>query len=326
MAGPVTDGVTDGPLYTVGLMADVIGVSRSAVRHWIRHGLLAATRRSGSIEWFDFEQLVIARRLAGLLSSGLSLRKLDAQLAALGQGDAAAAARADGRIVREGDRLLLYSQGRLVGGEGQLQLGFLADAVGREAPRHPELDARTVPLPSTVAADAAGIAPLTSDPVAADPAGGDLLDTDSLLDLAAELSADGHLDDACEALRAILQANPPTPEVVFTLAELLYRSGDLTAARERFYMAIELDPDHLAARASLGCLLWEMGEHELAIAALDGVVRQQPDFADAHWQLAGILEEIGRIEEAKHHLREFLSLAPESPWTDAAREKLDCLS
>jgi tetratricopeptide (TPR) repeat protein len=91
-------------------------------------------------------------------------------------------------------------------------------------------------------------------------------------------------------------------------------------------MAIELDPDHLAARASLGCLLWEMGEHELAIAALDGVIRQQPDFADAHWQLAGILEETGRIDEAKHHLREFLVLAPESPWTDAAREKLDRLS
>lgn len=321
MAGNVTDDVTDGPLYTIGLMADVIGVSRSAVRHWIRHGLLVATRRAGSIEWFDFEQLVIARRLAGLFSSGLSLRKLDAQLAALGQGDAAAAARADGRIVREGDRLLLYSQGRLVGGEGQLQLGFLADAVGREAPRHPELDARTVPLPSAVTVDPEGTAPSGGDPV-----GGDLLDTDSLLDLAAELAADGHLDDACEALRAILQANPPTPEVVFTLAELLYRSGDLTAARERFYMAIELDPDHLAARASLGCLLWEMGEHELAIAALDGVVRQQPDFADAHWQLAGILEETGRIDEAKHHLREFLVLAPESPWTDAAREKLGSLS
>lgn len=317
----MADEVTDGPLYTVGLMADVIGVSRSAVRHWIRHGLLLATRRSGSLEWFDFEQLVIARRLAGLLSSGLSLRRLDAQLAALGQGDAAAAARADGRIVREGDRLLLYSQGRLVGSEGQLQLGFLADAVCREAPRHPELDAQTVPLPVAAADEAAGVAPAGDD-----PSGTDLLDTDSLLDLAAELAADGHLEEACEALRAMLQAFPPTAEVVFTLAELLYRSGDLTAARERFYMAIELDPDHLSARASLGCLLWEMGEHELAIAALDGVVRQQPDFADAHWQLAGILEETGRLDEAKHHLREFLSLAPESPWTDAAREKLDGLS
>lgn len=321
MAGRVTDGVMDGPLYTVGLMAEVIGVSRSAVRHWIRHGLLAATRRAGSIEWFDFDQLVVARRLAGLLASGLSLRQLDHQLAALGQGDAAAAARADGRIVLEGGRLLLYSQGRLVGGEGQLQLGFLAEAVGREAPRHPELDAHTVPLPSAVTADRAA-----ADTSSADPAATDLLDTDSLLDLAAELAADGHLEEACEALRAILQAQPPTAEVVFALAELLYRSGDLTAARERFYMAIELDPDHLAARASLGCLLWEMGEHELAIAALDGVVRQQPDFADAHWQLAGILEETGRLDEAKHHLREFLSLAPESPWTEAARDKLGGLS
>ena len=106
------------------------------------------------------------------------------------------------------------------------------------------------------------------------------------------------------------------------LAELLYRAGDLTAARERYYAAIELDADHLEARANLGCVLAELGEHELALAALDGVLRQEPDYADAHWHVAGILRDMGRQRESARHLRTFLRLAPESPWAESARERL----
>jgi tetratricopeptide (TPR) repeat protein len=107
------------------------------------------------------------------------------------------------------------------------------------------------------------------------------------------------------------------------LAELLYRAGDLTAARERYYAAVELDADHLEARSSLGCVLAELGDHELALAALDGVLRQQPDYADAHWHLAGVLHDVGREAESRRHLRTFLALAPESPWATTARERLD---
>jgi tetratricopeptide (TPR) repeat protein len=106
------------------------------------------------------------------------------------------------------------------------------------------------------------------------------------------------------------------------LAELLYRAGDLTAARERYYSAIELDPDHLQARASLGCVLAELGEHDLAVAALEGVLRQEPDYADGHWHIAGVLRDMGLTGDADHHLRRFLDLAPESPWAALARDRL----
>jgi tetratricopeptide (TPR) repeat protein len=110
------------------------------------------------------------------------------------------------------------------------------------------------------------------------------------------------------------------------LAELLYRAGDLTAARERYYAVIELDPDHLQARASLGCVLAELGDHELALAALDGVLRQEPSYADAHWHVAGVLADLGRGREARHHLDTFLALAPESPWATLARQRLETLT
>ena len=65
-------------LYTVAMMADVLGVPRAAVRHWLRSGLLEPVRQAGSIEWFDFPQLVVGRQLVRLLAAGLSLREIDA--------------------------------------------------------------------------------------------------------------------------------------------------------------------------------------------------------------------------------------------------------
>jgi len=143
-----------------------------------------------------------------------------------------------------------------------------------------------------------------------------------ILDLADDLEAAGEFVEAAEAVRAVLQAQGPTAPVMFMLAELLYRAGDLTAARERYYAAIEIDADHLQARSSLGCVLAELGEHELALAALEGVLRQEPDYADAHWHIAGVLADLGRMTESRHHLGTFLALAPESPWAALAREKL----
>ena len=309
-------------LYTVPMMAAVLGVPVAAVRHWQRGGLLEPARRAGALEWFDFQQLVIGRRLARLLTGGLSLREIDAKLAQLDPGGAAEAARASGRIVADGRRLSIRRDNRLIGGGGQLQFGFYAESLAGEDSPTIMLLAEARPANSPVTAGPAiaiGLEGLED--------GSDVIDeptsTAELLDLAADLEAAGEFVEAAEAIRAVLQAEPPTAHVVFMLAELLYRAGDLTAARERYYAAVELDTDHLEARSSLGCVLAELHEHELAIAALEGVLRQQPDYADAHWHMAGVLEQVGRFDDAARHLRTFLALAPASPWAKLARERLD---
>jgi tetratricopeptide (TPR) repeat protein len=103
----------------------------------------------------------------------------------------------------------------------------------------------------------------------------------------------------------------------------LYRAGDLSAARERYFAALELDEEYVEARASLGCVLAEMGELELAVATFEGALRFHPDFADVHYHLAGVLDRLGRSDEAAQHLRDFLQLAPESPWAEASRDRLN---
>ena len=121
-----------------------------------------------------------------------------------------------------------------------------------------------------------------------------------------------------EVYRSLLSAIGPHAEICFQLAELLYRVGEPEAARERYYMAIEIDDDFVEARANLGCLLADTGETELAIASFRGALRYHPNYPDAHYHLARLLEELNRGEEATDHWRAFLMLAPDSPWADEA--------
>lgn len=313
--GPGGDAPGVRRLHTTAMLTDLLGVPPVAVRHWIRTGLLVPTRRSGTLDWFDFGQLVAGRSLARLLAGGLSLREIDAKLAALAPGAVADLARA-GSVVADGRRLSLRRGGRLLGAGGQMQLAFYTDGLGEGSgqvaaePARPVVDMaahRCVEIEIDAAGEAARVT---------------AADITEILDLADDLEAAGEFIEAAEAVRAVLQAQGPTAAVVFTLAELLYRAGDLTAARERYYATIELDPDHLQARTSLGCVLAELGEHELALAALEGVLRQEPAYADAHWHVAGVLAELGRDREASHHLETFLELAPGSPWADVARSRL----
>jgi tetratricopeptide (TPR) repeat protein len=145
---------------------------------------------------------------------------------------------------------------------------------------------------------------------------------DDLRSLADELEGCGRADQAIEVCRAILVSGQATPEDHFALAELLYRSGDLAAARERYYAAIELDEDFVEARANLGCVLAEQGETELAEAALRGALACHPDYADAHYHLARLLDRLGERAEAAAHWQRFAELAPASPWADEARDRI----
>ena len=131
--------------------------------------------------------------------------------------------------------------------------------------------------------------------------------------LAAEWEDAGRLSEAADLHRAAMAAAGPDPEGCFQLAELLYRQGDLGGARERYYMAIELDEDYVEARANLGCVLAETGQRELAIAAFEGALRYHPDYADAHYHLARTLDDMGHRLTAEQHWRKFLALAPDSP-------------
>jgi len=140
---------------------------------------------------------------------------------------------------------------------------------------------------------------------------------------AGDLEAADQLPQAAEMYRAALAAGGPDAAVCFELADVLYRMGQAEAARERYYMAIELDENFVEARVNLGCVLRELGQTDLAVAAFYGAIAFHRDYADAHYHLAHIFDELGIRDRAAKHWHSFLDIAPDSPWAQQARVRLD---
>jgi tetratricopeptide (TPR) repeat protein len=296
-------------LYTPAMLAELIGVPVAVVRRWHRRGLIQPVREVRRLPYFDFQEVATARRLAELLAGGVSPAAIERKLTELARyvPDVQRPLAQLSVIVR-GSRLLLRQGDGLIGPGGQLFFDF--DSFPPETGAAPAAENSAASVPHTISLAEA----LRSSAAPLGP--------EELLSLAADLEDEGNLAAAVEAYRAYAAAVGPRGAVCFAMAELLYRLGDVAAARERYYMAIELDEDLVEARANLGCVLAEMGERELAVAALEGALAIHAEYADAHFHLARTLDELHRDDEALNHWREFLRLAPESPWASAARQRL----
>jgi tetratricopeptide (TPR) repeat protein len=282
-------------LYTPAMLAELLHVPVAVIRRWHRRGLIVPVREVRRLPYFDFQEVATARRLAELLAAGMSPAAIERKLAALARYvPGVERPLAQLSVIVEGKSILLRQGDGLIEPGGQLRFDF---AAAEETAAGPAPEESEAPIPPSAAPAEAARA-------------------------AAELEEAGHLDQAAEMYRAAMAAGGPTPEWCFQVAELLYRLGDLSGARERYYMAVELDEDYVEARANLGCVLAELGQADLAVAALQGALAFHPEYADAHYHLARILDQSGRAPEALAHWQAFLNLAPDSPWADQARQRL----
>jgi len=299
-------------LYTPSMLAQLLNVSVGTVRGWHRRGLITAAREVKKLPYFDFQEVASARRLAELVAAGASPAAIEKKLTELSRyvPDIDRPLSQLGVIV-EGQQLLLRQGEGLIEPGGQLRLNF--DSVD-EASNH-----------SSDQSDALHSGQVGEDVEAANlvfPPTESLATPADLLAASAQCEEHGALPEAIELCRAALAAGGPSAEACFQLAELLYRQGDLSGARERYYTAIEIDEDYVEARANLGCVLADLGETELAIASFQGALRYHHDYPDVHFHLATALDSLERPREAEEHWQEFLKLAPESPWADEARDRL----
>ncbi len=260
------------------------------------------------LPYFDFREVATARRLAEMLAAGMSPAAIEKKLAALARYvPGVERPLAQLSVIVEGRQILLRQGDGLIEPGGQLRFDFAA-AEGA-AGAAPPASASPGPAVAVSLAGWPGRALPASSP-------------DEIGRIAAELEEAGQLEQAAEMYRAAMAAGGPKPELCFQVAELLYRLGDLHGARERYYTACELDEDFVEARANLGCVLAELGQGELAVAALEGALAFHPQYADAHYHLARILDELGHGREAESHWRSFLETAPDSPWAERARVRL----
>jgi tetratricopeptide (TPR) repeat protein len=313
-------------LYTPAMMADLLELPVHHVRRWLNLGLLQPSHVVHRLPYFDFQQVCLARQLAAWVDQGASPQRLRQQLIDLTRWSTGEAHISWGELpVRlEGKLLLLRGRTGLVEAGGQLRIDF-------EDLEPEPTDPQPAPAVLSVVPDrwevTGSIEVESRTAAAAEPHSDDFeLALDDILQQVVELEDAGDLTGAVQWVRVALAHQGPDAGLCFQLAELLCRIGDLTGARERYYAALEIDETFLEARASLGCVLMELGEHELAAAAFRGAIKQYPDYADAHFHLAELLDSQSQPLAAREHWRRFLELAPASPWADTARDRLQQLS
>ncbi len=303
------DGESDLRLYTPAMLAELLHVPVSIIRRWHRRRLIVPVREVRRLPYFDFQEVATARQLAELLAAGVSPDAVERKLEKLARYvPDVERPLAQLSVIIQGQQLLLRQGEGLIEPGGQLRIDFDA------------LEQQTEPPASDPSQET--ILPISSDrlQLGDQPESND---AQGLIEAAAQHEDEGKLDIATDLYRAALAAGGPNAETCFLLAELLYRTGDVHGARERYFMAVELDEDYVEARANLGCVLAETGQLHLAVAAFQGALRFHSDYSDVHYHLARTLDDLGQREQADQHWHEFLRLAPTSPWSEEARNRLE---
>jgi tetratricopeptide (TPR) repeat protein len=302
--------------YTPAMLAHLLGVSVRVIRRWQRRGLITPVQTLHRLPYFDFQEVATARRLAQWIASGASPQAIERRLVEW------VAVLPD--IQRPLDQLSILVEGKHVlmrHGEGLLepggQLRFDFDAMESET----DIDQATSFPPSTLSIFGGDhVADSVPDEYSLRHSA--QAESDPLLSAAFAAEDDGDYPTAIDYCHAILARDGPRADISFQIGELLYRMGEVLAARERYYMAIEVDPDFVEARASLGSVLAETNQWELAVAAFRGALSLHDDYAEVHYNLARVLEDLHRDVEARHHWTRFLSLAPDSPWAGEAQQRI----
>lgn len=323
-------------LYTPVMLAELLNVSVSDIRRWYHRGLIAPVRVIKRLPYFDLEEVFSARRLSLLLQNGLKHPSIEKKLNALRSLNPGVLPLLAGRdLVIQGKNVYLRQDDSLLESTGQMMLDFetienreeesreqSAEAFSSYSPtqnpsslpthdfekKHRENWSRSLSFFESKHSEEYLNAPEN------------LMSISQMRSSAMALDEAGKLPEAEEMWRSVLFAKGANAEDAFQLGDILQRRGNLNAARERFSMAVELDEDFVEARANLGCVLGELGEIKLAIAALKGAIDSHNEYAEAHYHLARYLEMDGRKEEAAESYERFLELTEDACAAFSRRE------
>jgi len=131
--------------------------------------------------------------------------------------------------------------------------------------------------------------------------------------LAEAYLAAGKLDDASNALRTALLGSQK-PELFLLLGEVELKRNNMTAARDAFRRAAELEPGNDRALAALGLLAARIGDMTSARETLDKALAANGLLFEARVARAQISLLDGRTSEAIANFQRALQTKPDDPW------------
>jgi tetratricopeptide (TPR) repeat protein len=285
-------------VYSLSDTARILRVSAARLRAWSRHGFVSA--HAAGAESFAFDDLVRLRALAGLISQGVSVRKIRGTVAGLEQcvpelREPLAALRVWGGSAR---RVVARHGDALVESDGQLVLDF-------EAPR-------TASVVSEIAPSAEA-----GERAAAPRSAFGWFEQGCMLDAQA-----GKAAEALVAYRRAVELAPDFADAWCNLGTVHFHRGERAEARTCYERSLAADADHLEANFNLANLLDDEGRRETALHHYKAAVRVDPSFADARLNLALLYDRIGLRRLGREQWRNYLQLVPTGSWADLARERI----
>jgi tetratricopeptide (TPR) repeat protein len=262
--------------------ARVLGLREEEVRRHARAGFVSPRRGARNALRFSFQDLVLLRAADELVRANVpaarvrrALRRLRAQLPE-GRSLASVQVAADGEaiVVRDG-------QARWHPETGQVLLDFEVRDLARQV----------APLLRTASRFR------TPGP----------LDAEGWYERGCDLE-DGAPDEAREAYRDALRLDPDHGGAHLNLGRLLHGAGDPRAAELHYRLALAHRAHRPLAAFNLGVALEDQGLSDEALLAYARAIEADPELADAHHNLARLLERLGRRADALRHLAAYRRL------------------
>lgn len=261
--------------YSTQHVAELLGLSESRIRDYVRRDLLAPQRTSHGHFRFSFQDVVFLRAAKGLTDAAISVRQSNRALTKLKsdlvQLDSLSAVRiyANGSVIEVQDDEKAWEVE-----SGQLTMNFSIQ----------ELAANVAELAKSTAGG--------EEKALAD------LDSDEWYNLGLDLEEVDPLQ-APDAYREAIKRDPLNADAHVNLGRLYQLSGDLRGATRHYQLALASRPDHQLANYNLGTIFDEQEDCEQAAI----YYRKASSVPDAHYNLARIRELEGDEVNARRHLR-----------------------
>jgi tetratricopeptide (TPR) repeat protein len=261
--------------YSASDVARMLGLSAAQVRELARAGLGEPRRGERGELRFSFQDLVLLRAARELYRARVPPARVRRALASLRAQLPADRSLAALRIAADGDRVVVRDGARVWHPEsGQALFDFGVVDVAAE------------------------VAPLLSEAARAAPADEG---ADAFYEWGCDLE-DGAPEQAAEAYRRALAADPRHYGANLNLGRLLHEGGDAAAAERHYRRALEARPGDAVALYDLGVALEDRGLLPEALAAYEDSLAADPDQEDARHNAARVCERLGRRDGALRHL------------------------
>jgi tetratricopeptide (TPR) repeat protein len=263
--------------YTTRDAASLLGRSPRWVRAFARSGILEPERGPANRYRFSFQDLVLLRTAAGLHDARVPLRRIRQALERLRRELPRGRPLSELRIVAEHDSVVVHDGDAAWNPlSGQYRLDFTVAELGEK------------------------IAPLarraTQEALAADPE----LGADGWYELGLDLEAYAPTE-ARHAYERALQLDPGHADAHVNLGRILHDLGHPADAEAHYRAGLQAGP-HATAAYNLGVALEDQQRLHEAADFYQRAIAWEPDFADAHYNLAQLLEARGEQQAALRHL------------------------